>query len=88
MKRKWYQGSVQPNAWFYPGVVWWGGGGGGRDAVEGSLGTGVPPSPSNPEPVEDEMISAFFSLHCFRDPVFLSSSFCRHATLFQLCGRM
>ena len=50
----------------------WGGVLGG--ALEGSLGTGVPLSPSNPENVDDKIIPAFFSLiSCFRVRLKLTS---------------
>ena len=54
----------------YPGA--WGGGGG---TLEGSLGAGVPLSPSNPEHVEDKMILSF------RFPVFVTQSPSRQFSL-------
>ena len=54
----------------YPGA-------GGGGTLEGSLGAGVPLSPSNPEHVEDKMILSF------RFPVFVTQS----PRLFSLSSR-
>ena len=51
------------------------GAGGGGGTLEGSLGAGVPLSPSNPEHVEDKMILSF------RFPVFLTQSNSRQFSL-------
>ena len=71
MKRNYHQGTVRKTH----DLSWGRGGGGGT--LEGSLGAGVPLSPSNPEHVEDKMILSF------RFPVFVTQS----PRLFSLSSR-